>query len=70
MSEEPSWLSRASSKTGGAGSPSSRPVAGTAGATQEPPPFKNVVTGTFLIINLGLMVFMAATGALGAIIYI
>jgi len=60
---EPAWL-----KNNGSAS-SAGPVAasGTADATSsgKEPPYKKTVTGVFMVVNLGLMVFMAATGALG-----
>mmetsp|Transcript_10465 Transcript_10465/g.7811 ORF Transcript_10465/g.7811 Transcript_10465/m.7811 type:complete len:177 (+) Transcript_10465:27-557(+) len=61
--EQPAWL-----RTGNAGSsPSTSPSSSAvnSASSANAPPFKNVVKMIFLVMNIGLMIFMAATGALG-----
>lgn len=55
-------------RLGGGGSSNQNPSSGAASPKKrsEPePPYKGLVKGIFLFFNLGFMVFMAATGALG-----
>jgi len=42
----------------------STPIA-KAGDNSPPPPYKSTVKGIFMFCNLGMMIFLAATGALG-----
>jgi len=66
--EQPAWL-RTSAPAGGAPLPpptSSYPTSSAATSSSEAdPPYKKTVKGLFTFFNLGFMVFLAATGALG-----
>lgn len=64
--EQPAWLRNSAS----APSPAAQKVASTSSpsrtaASGPEPRYKNVVKTTFLVFNMGFMVFLAAVGALG-----
>jgi hypothetical protein len=66
--DQPAWLrggSASASAPAASSSGSNKAVGSGAAASDANPPFKNIVKMICLIMNLGLMIFMAATGALG-----
>eukprot|EP01038_Epipyxis_sp_PR26KG_P008044 gene8044-10899_t len=64
--EQPSWLSNSSAPSNSSNSKEPA-LQSTSAVAANDPPYKNSVKGIFLIFNLGMMVFMAATGALGVL---
>eukprot|EP01031_Cornospumella_fuschlensis_P043512 gene43512-53200_t len=63
MADEPDWMKNNNSSTPYAASNSGAPAAGASG--EDEPPYKATVKSTLLLVNMGAMVFMAATGAIG-----
>eukprot|EP01039_Chlorochromonas_danica_P004401 gene4400-4823_t len=68
MADEPDWLKTSSSAAAPSSSAPVRAASSTPSSAvndPNPPKHKNLVKYTMLILNLGFMVFMAATGAIG-----